>query len=114
MRRCNSWEKADSNYEARAVDVLNYYVMKVLFFLTICVVVIGCTTKKEDAGLIGDGEYSVVFVEPFDQAYEDFDLTVTGNGYEKKFKSGQVVAGELQRLSLTKFIFRDESTVTSP
>jgi len=82
--------------------------LKVGLLLFIFLISCGSPEKKAPHGVLTDGQYDVVFAEDFADSFENFTLKITGNSYEKKFSSGAIVKGELERQSRTSYIFYDE------
>jgi len=81
---------------------------KIGILLTILLGSCNSPKEKTSSGIMTDGQYNVVYTEDLADRFENYTLKITGNNYEKDFSSGTVVKGELERLSLTRYIFNDQ------
>jgi len=59
---------------------------------------------------MADGEYEMKFDDRYSSTYEGFKLKIDKDAYEKKFKSGVIVKGTLQRFSSNMYIFIDNTS----
>jgi hypothetical protein len=91
--------------------------LKELGFCILVVLALTSCTQGQKNGILDNGTYDVMFDPDSDgtsSIYENYELSIQGTHYTKKFKSGLRENGRIEKIYFNKFILADSNERNAP